>query len=304
LSASTLAPAGRDAELIAALVAWMAPAALVIWLCVIGLALLARRGGFSPRTGRLIVGAGVVIPVVLLTALVLYGLPVLPRVLALPPPGGLVIEVTGEQWWWRVRYHPPDGPAFDLANELRLPVGRRIEVRLRSADVIHAFWVPALAGKIDMIPGRVTRLALEPTQPGTYRGICAEYCGASHARMNFEVVVVGEASFGEWTRAQTLPAAEPTDPLAARGAEVFRTTGCGACHTIRGTPADGGLAPDLTHVGSRARLAAGLLPNTPDAAVRWIARTHALKPGAPMPAFDMLPPEDLEALARYLAELR
>jgi cytochrome c oxidase subunit 2 len=305
---SALTPAGREAETMADLFWGMAAGALLIWIAVIGLAayiIYFRTAAYSRRgANALIFGGGVALPTVVLAALLVYSLSALPGVLALPPSGGLVVAVSGEQWWWRVRYLLPDGAAVDLANEIRLPVGRRIELRLESPDVIHSFWVPSLAGKIDMIPGRINRLALEPTRTGTFRGACAEYCGASHAFMNFDVVVLEQADFDDWLRAQQQPAVPAAEPIAVRGETAFGANGCGACHTIRGTEADGVVGPDLTHVGSRLGLAAGTLPNERDQFLRWITRSHDVKPEALMPAFGMLPPGDLTALAAYLDGLR
>jgi len=305
---SALTPAGRDAERMADLFWGMAAGALIIWIAVIGLAayiIFFRKAAYSRRgANALILGGGVALPTVVLAALLVHSLSGLPHVLALPPAGGLLVSVSGEQWWWRVRYLLPDGAAIELANEIRLPVGERIELRLESPDVIHAFWVPSLAGKIDMIPGRITRLALEPTRTGTFRGACAEYCGASHALMNFDVVVLEQADFGAWLRAQQQPAMPAVEPIAVRGQAAFGANGCGACHTIRGTEADGVVGPDLTHVGGRLRLAAGALPNERDEFLRWIARSRDVKPGAHMPAFGMLPADDLIALAAYLDGLR
>jgi cytochrome c oxidase subunit 2 len=305
---SALSPAGRDAESIADLFWAMTAAALLIWIVVIGLAayiIYFRKAAYSRRgADALILGGGVALPTAVLAALLVYSLAALPQVLALPPAGGLIISVSGEQWWWRVRYLLPDGAAIDLANEIRLPVGQRIELRLESPDVIHAFWVPSLAGKIDMIPGRINRLALEPTRTGTFRGACAEYCGASHAFMSFDVVVLEQTEFASWLRAQQQPALPASEPVALRGQTAFGANGCSACHTIRGTPADGVVGPDLTHVGSRLSLAAGTLPNERDEFLRWITRSPDVKPDSHMPVFGMLPPDDLTALAAYLDGLR
>jgi cytochrome c oxidase subunit II len=155
-----------------------------------------------------------------------------------------------------------------------------------------------------MIPGRRNRLALEPTRTGVFRGACAEYCGTSHALMSFYVVVQEKADFAAWLEQQQAPAQPPVQALAKRGHELFLANGCGACHTVRGTPADGVVGPDLTHVGSRVSLGAGILPNEPDAFSRWIARTEEVKPGVHMPAFGMLPAEDLQALAVFLEGLQ
>jgi cytochrome c oxidase subunit 2 len=305
---SALAPAGRDAERIAELFTVMSIGAAVIWTAVVGLTLWVSRFHTKAQPERyanaLILGGGVVFPIVVLTALLFYGLAPLPHLLALPPPGQLTVAVTGEQWWWRVRYQPPGGPAFELANEIRVPVGERIELQLSASDVIHSFWVPSLAGKLDMVPGRVNRIAIEPTRTGTFRGACAEYCGASHSFMNFFVVVMERGAFDDWMRAEREDARPPADPVAQRGQTAFLANGCGACHTVRGTPADGTVGPDLTHLGRRISLAAGTASNTPGDLQRWIAATDRMKPGVHMPAFNMLNGAELAPLAAYLSGLR
>lgn len=305
---SALSPAGREAERIADLFWWMTAGAVIVWLAVIALAIYAVRARPEARNQRrdslLIIGGGVVVPTVTLTVLLIFGLAMLPPLLAPAPAGSLKIAVSGEQWWWRVRYQPPGGEAFTLANEIRLPVGEPVQFRLDSPDVIHSFWIPSLGGKVDMIPGRVTYLALTPSKTGVFRGACAEYCGSSHALMNFSVAVQEKEEFVRWLARQAEPAQPPADPLAAHGQELFLANGCSACHTIRGTPADGVVGPDLTHVGSRLSLAAGTLPNEPDAFRRWIAHTTDVKPEVNMPAFHMLPPEDLRALAAFLEGLQ
>lgn len=304
---SALDPAGIGAERIAGLFWWMAAGAVVIWLAVVALAVYAGRVEPGPhserRTKILIIGGGALVPTLVLGVLLSFGLAELPGLVAPAPEGSLRIAVSGEQWWWRVRYLPPGGAPFELANEIRLPVGEPAQFLLDSPDVIHSFWVPSLGGKIDMIPGRVTRLALEPTRTGTFRGACAEYCGDSHALMNFYVVVEEREDFDRWLEHQRAPARPPAGALAQRGRESFLANGCGACHTVRGTPADGVVGPDLTHVGSRVSLGAGILPNEPDDYLRWVARTDHVKPGVHMPAFGMLPPGELRALAAFLEGL-
>ena len=298
---STLAPAGQDAIDIARVFWIMAIGGGVIWSVVAALLLHAHRrhrGRWSDGAGiRLIVMGGVAIPVVVLAALLLSGLPVLSQQLAPAPADAWRVHVSGEQWWWRIRYEQRDGSFVELANELRLPRGQAAEVMLTSTDVIHSFWVPSLAGKVDMVPGRINRLTLEPLQAGTYRGVCAEYCGDSHARMSFVVQVVEPEEFISWLGAQASQAAVRALPL-------FTTAGCAACHAIRGTGATSTIGPDLTHVGSRLTIGAGTLPNTHDNLARWIANPHAVKPGALMPPFSGLPPGDVRALANYLRELR
>lgn len=284
----------------------MTGGATLIWLVVISLAVYATQFGRSAYNRRatlwLVIGGGVVFPVVVLTALLSYGLYLLqpPQVQA----NALRLEVVGEQWWWRVRYVPAEGEPIELANEIRLPVDRMAELHLQSADVIHSLWIPALGGKVDMIPGRTNRMFLEPQRTGTFRGACAEYCGTSHALMTFAVVVMEPAAFEEWLQQQAAPARSPEAAAAQHGQELFLANGCGGCHRVRGTPADGVIGPDLTHVGSRLTLGAGILPNEAETFERWIGHTDAIKPEVRMPSFDMLPAEDLASLAAYLSSLK
>lgn len=305
---SALETAARDADRIATLFWWMTIASALIWAFVIGLAIYAvyatPRGDERRRNRLLIVGGGVVFPTVLLGGLLAYGLTMLSDVLEPSPPGSLRVRVSGEQWWWRVQYLPASGKPVTLANEIRLPVGEAVEFELESPDVIHSFWIPALGGKVDMIPGRMTRLRLHARRTGEFRGACAEYCGTSHALMAFPVVVMPKAEFAAWLDGQARDATEPSEPLLIAGRDAFLANGCGACHAVRGTPADGAVGPDLTHVGSRLSLGAGTTPNDVPAFRSWIARTNELKPGVHMPAFGMLPPTDLGAMAAYLESLK
>jgi cytochrome c oxidase subunit II len=303
---SALDVAGRDAERIAHLFDVMMAGAILVWTAVVAAAIYAVRvkPAHTERDAKLfIIGGGVALPTVALGALLWYGLPVLPQVMALAPADALRIHVTGKQWWWRVQY--ADGNGFiETANELRLPVGQRVELQLSSPDVIHSFWVPSIAGKMDVIPGRITRLALEPTRIGVFRGACAEYCGTSHALMAFAVVVVDAAEFAEWLDAQAQPAQPPQDALTRDGHAVFLASGCTACHTIRGTAATGQIGPDLTHLASRLRIGAGTLPNTPSALATWIGQTDRVKPAVHMPAFRALTSDELTSLTGYLSGLR
>jgi cytochrome c oxidase subunit 2 len=304
---STLDPAGTDAELIAHLFMVMLIGSVIVWIAVVAAAVYAihvKVDTHSERDAKLfVIGGGVALPTVVLGALLWYGLPVLPQVMALAPQDTLRVHITGKQWWWRVQYATDDG-FIETANELRLPVGQRVELQLASPDVIHSFWVPAIAGKMDMIPGRITRLALEPTRTGTFRGVCAEYCGASHALMAFRVVVTDAQEFQSWLDAQARPAKAPVDAVAARGEAVFSENGCTACHTVRGTPARAQIGPDLTHVASRAEIGAGTLPNDRSTLAQWIEESERIKPGVHMPAFRGLTSEELTALASYLGQLR
>jgi cytochrome c oxidase subunit 2 len=282
----------------------MAAGAAVIWTAMVALTIHAARARAKPHSRReatlLIIGGGAVLPTLVLGVLLACGLSLLPELMAPAPEGSLKIAVSGEQWWWRIRYLPPGGEPIELANEIRLPLGEPVQLELESPDVIHSFWIPSLGGKMDMIPGRRTRLALHPTRTGRFRGVCAEYCGASHAFMGFDVVVEGKQDFARWLAHQATAATAPTHPAAERGQRLFLADGCGACHTIRGTPAAGVVGPDLTHVGSRESLGAGLLRNGPTELARWLASAEDLKPGVHMPSFGMLPPEDVRDLATYM----
>jgi cytochrome c oxidase subunit 2 len=261
-----------------------------------------RRDFFS--SSRLIVAGGLIFPTVTLTALLIYALPAA-GILTEPDADAVEIEVTGYQWWWEVRYRDGNGDvAFVTANEIRLPTGQPLMTRVDTADVIHSFWVPNLAGKIDMIPGRTNELTLQAARPGEFRGQCAEYCGGPHAKMAFYVVAEEPERFARWFERQKEPAREPEDPLLQRGREVFFSFGCGGCHAIRGTDAVGGLGPDLTHVGSRRTIGAGILDNTIENLETWIADSQRIKPDNPMPSFDFIEGEDLHALAAYLKNLQ
>ncbi|HEX6316246.1 MAG TPA: cytochrome c oxidase subunit II [Gemmatimonadaceae bacterium] len=305
---SALAPAGTDATRIAGLFWWMTGGAAVVWLFVIGLAAYYVRHAAGQRNHRrdrwLIIGGGVVFPTVTLTVLLIFGLAMIPPTVARAPEGSLLIAVTGEQWWWRVRYFRPGGEEIVSANEVRLPVHEPVQFRLDSDNVIHSFWIPSLGGKMDMIPGRITHLALRPTATGIFRGACAEYCGTSHALMAFYAEVMEKEAFERWLDHQARPAVPPEGAEAARGGELFQANGCGACHTVRGTTAVGQIGPDLTHVGGRLSVGAGILETNADRLRDWLARTAHIKPGVHMPEFGMLPDDDLRALASYLHGLK
>ena len=257
--------------------------------------------------GRLIFWCGAAIPSLLLFLLLAYALWLMPGLRPFAEagePAALRIEVTGEQWWWRVRYLTADMHDFALANELRIPAGRTVELQLKSADVIHSFWVPELQGKMDLTPGREDAMVIEADRPGTYRGQCAEYCGLQHARMAMLVIAEEQADFDAWVTGQQQPALEPVPREAALllGREVFMSSSCVYCHAIRGTPARGTLGPDLTHLASRQTLVAGQVPNTRGNLAGWITDPQSIKPGNLMPA-TFLEGERLQALLDYLESL-
>ncbi len=271
-SQSALAPMGPEAERIATL--W--------WVLFAG---------------------GIVFPIVTLTALLIYGMLVMRGGAAADAPAPLRLTTIGEQWWWRVIYRGPDGETFEAANEVRIPTGRRVDIALVAADVIHSFWVPNLAGKVDMIPGRTNRITIEADHPGVSRGQCAEYCGGAHALMAFNVVAMEPATFDAWLASEAGPAVLPDSPAEEQGRLLFLSSGCGACHTIRGTDARGVIGPDLTHLGGRTSLAAGILPNDANSIARWIEGNQHIKPENRMPPYAVFSNEQLAALGAYLAGL-
>jgi len=215
----------------------------------------------------------------------------------------LEIRVTGHQWWWRIEYRDPaTGRWIETANELHLPLGRTARVLLGSADVIHSFWVPNVAGKIDMIPGHQNVIDLTPRVQGWFRGQCAEFCGPQHAHMAFDVKVESAAAFDTWLTAQAANATAPADAIAARGQAVFAGP-CAECHVVRGSGATGRAGPDLTHFASRRSIAAGTLTMSRGGVQGWIAQPQAIKPGTSMPTVS-LNPADADAVSRYLMTLK
>jgi cytochrome c oxidase subunit 2 len=207
------------------------------------------------------------------------------------------VHVTAEQFWWRIAYETPDGRRIESANELHLPVDSSVEFVLTSTDVIHSFWIPALGGKMDAIPGRTNRLRLEPTKTGVYRGVCAEFCGASHALMSFPVVVHDAPQYASRLEVEAAPAEQ-------EGSDAFVTAGCGACHTVRGVTEAGSVGPDLTHLASRMSIAAGTLPNTRANLLAWLTTPDHIKPDARMPSYASLGEADVRAIVDYLVTLK
>jgi cytochrome c oxidase subunit 2 len=216
----------------------------------------------------------------------------------------MVIDVTAYQWWWNVEYqHPEPAQRVRTANELHLPLGRTVAIKLLGGDVIHSFWVPALHGKMDLIPGHSAVLWLRPDRLGVFRGQCAEFCGAQHARMAFSVVVEAPEDFERWIQAQRVTATPPASEAALRGQTIVQSGPCAMCHTVRGTSAGGRTAPDLTHVASRSTLASGTLPNTRDNLFAWLRDPQLIKPGNKMPTIGLSTGE-LDALVTYLEGLK
>jgi len=305
---SALEPAGEEAALVATLFWTMTIGGGIIWTGVVALALYAsrwKRQAISEKAAsRMIVWAGVVFPVTVLVALLSYALWLMPSLR--PFTGGeqakMRIDVVGNQFWWHVVYHLSDGSTVVSANEIRLPVGERVEFSLSSADMIHSFWIPALGGKMDLIPGRTNRLSLRATRAGTYRGQCAEFCGTSHALMAFPAVVMEQDDFDDWLRARS----RPSDGVEAGqdGQALFAREKCGECHRIDGTQAQGTSGPDLSHVGSRLTLGAGLMVNDAGTMARFIAHSSSIKPESQMPSYLHLSVEEVDAMAKWLKGLQ
>ena len=251
------------------------------------------------------------IPVALVLVVLVPTWQVIADTTASPPEGSMVVVAEAKQWWFEFTY-PELG--IVTANELHLEVDKPVHIALLAEDVIHSFWIPQLAGKVDMVPGHENDMWFTPNtvQEKAFLGQCVEFCGTSHANMRFRVFVHDEAGFQEWVENETSEAAEPTSELGQRGKELFMVSACVGCHTVRGVIAASDLAPDLTHVGSRTTIAAGILDNNFDNLVRWISNPDELKPGIDpdadsrfMPAFENeMPAEDIRAIAQYLSELK
>lgn len=301
---SPFAPASPDARAVANLFIGLLVLGTLLFLFVLGVMLFAalrrraRPGEPDPPPklgGHWLEIAWTVAPVIVLLIVFAWTIPTL---LNWPTPKDhrLSTVAVGHRYWWEFRY---PGSGATTANELHIPTNVDVEVQLQSADVIHSFWVPRLNGKQDLIPGRTNRLSLYADEPGTYLGQCAEFCGLEHAGMLLRVVAHPPAEFDTWLAAQQQPRAAPAGDLARQGQQLFFSQTCIDCHTIAGTDARGTNGPDLTHLGSRQTLAAGLLDNTPANVARWLENPQAIKPGALMPAFK-LSQNDVEALVAYL----
>jgi cytochrome c oxidase subunit 2 len=283
---------------------------VVIALVILGLFRRRKPADYNviAREGhgtRWIVIGGVITPAVVLVTLFFFVLTTLSST-AQPPKTNLAgsFAIIGHRWWWEVqRIDGTGSEKFVTANELHIPVGRPVRLELSSADVIHSFWVPQLAGKTDVIPGQVNKAWIEAKKPGIYIAQCAEYCGMQHAHMAMRVVAEDDASYMKWLSSQAAPVDTPVSVAARHGQDVFLSHPCAVCHQIRGTPAGGIVGPDLTHVGSRRTIGAGVLPNTEGNLAGWIANSQTIKPGNSMPPM-YLEAKDLHALVEYLRTLK
>lgn len=254
---------------------------------------------------RWMTGLGIALPAVILAAAFFFNLATMKAVASPREAYAATIQVTGRQWWWEITYQDSMTPsnAFATANEIHVPVGEPVRLELQTTDVIHAFWVPELGGKMETIPGRPSTMWLEASRPGVFSGPCSQYCGSQHAHMRVTVVAEPPATYRAWLASQRQSAAlDAADTLVTAGRLAFQSAGCATCHTVRGTDAGGSVGPDLTHLASRLTLAAGALPNTPGNLMGWIADAQDIKPGCDMPRM-MLAPHRMAALVAYLETL-
>lgn len=312
MESGSLDPQGPAAESMADL--WwlmlgLGAAVFVIFAVVLAVGLFRRRPpeGSEPddeapnRFGAWLIAGGVAVPLVIITIVFAATVHAMRAVPTTAPEGALVVEIVGHQWWWEVRYPDED---ITTANEMHIPVGRSIALRLSSVDVIHSFWVPALGGKMDMLPDRTNTLVLKADEPGAHVSRCAEFCGLQHTLMGMVVVAEPPERFNSWMAAQRQPAAEPSEARARLGQGVFLGAGrCASCHAVRGTAATATVGPDLTHFASRPTLGATPVPNTPQNRADWVDDPHAIKRGVAMPAAEVSR-EDLDAVLAYLGTLR
>lgn len=306
---SIFSSASSEAHEITTLTIYFIIASMSVLLTVIGLLIYvtvkfrARPGDSEPRqfTGnKTVEGFMIGIPMLLVGGFFYLTFTTMHNVL--PPADGLKPEVVirGHQFWWEARY--PSSDAI-VANEIHLPVGRKLLMHIEAADVIHDWWVPELGAKMDAIPGRTNHLWVTIRKPGVYEGACSEFCGAQHAWMRIRVVAQPEAEYQQWLKERGQNAISPTSPGAAIGKAFFNRETCGSCHRIRGTEANGNVGPDLTHFASRKTMLAGMMPNTRTNLRKWLENPQAVKPGALMPRF-IYPKDSINVLVDYLSTLK
>lgn len=315
---STLYPAGPAAHRIAS-VSWFMiilflAVTLIMW-ALIAIAVLKGKGTLEEHApvdmggGHAWVAVGgLIIPGIILFGLFVLGIQLLAS-FPIHNHGHAnmrpEIMIIGHQWWWEVHYLSND-PSQEAvtANEIHIPSGRPITIELRSQDVIHSFWVPALHGKVDLIPGHPNFVRVEAAHSGVYHGTCAEYCGAQHGHMRLLVVAEPPEQYEAWLQAQRQPGHKPVSDQAKMGEQVFLTGPCSMCHSIRGTLAGGRVAPDLTHIASREYIAANSYPNNNAYLESWVTHAQSMKPEAQMPNLPDFDGEHLRALVAYLRQLQ
>lgn len=317
---SALDPKGPKAAGVLHLTWFLVVTAAVVYVGVVAmLYYVLRRGSHSavdpePERGtgaienergmQTWVVAGTVLTTIILIGFVFVDLSTARSLSTVGGAAPLRIDVVGHQWWWEVKYPDPDPQNnIETANEIHVPVGRAVLIKMKSGDVIHSFWAPNLDGKKDLIPGHETVTWFRADTVGVYRGQCAEFCGYEHAKMAFYVVAEPRIAFERWLMQQRADASKPADSLAQEGERVFLSSSCAMCHSIAGTGAGSNNGPDLTHLASRRTIAAGTLPNTAANLESWILAPQVIKPGAKMPA-NQLDPQSLRALVAYLQGLK
>ena len=311
---SMIDPAGPKAQHVYEFWIFLVSVSVAV-LAVVLLALLAalfrRRRTAEPESARVhrdltrwvVAGVGTTFAIILVFLVIDFRLG---RANATPAGATpLTIDVIGHQWWWEIQYPDPVNVSnwIVTANEIHIPVGRPVILRMSSRDVIHSFWVPNLSGKKDLVPGKTTETWIQADSAGIYRGQCAEFCGLQHAKMALEVIAQSPAEFAHWQAQTRAPARAPADSLQEAGRLVFVAGSCSNCHTIGGTPAAGHVGPDLTHLSSRRTIAAASLPNTRGNLAGWILDPQRTKPGSAMPA-NSLDPDQLQSLLAYLEGLK
>ncbi len=310
---SALAPAGASAAEVAWLWWLMLGVCTTVFLLVVGAVLAALRHSHvhadrgqarGERRARFAVGAAVGVTVIVLVGLLVASIVTGRAIQAIDQRNAVALRITGYQWWWDVEYEDAV-PARHVrtANELHLPVGRPARIALVSTDVIHSFWAPNLAGKIDLVPGRTNVLWLRADRAGVFRAQCAEFCGVQHAHMALDIVVQPPEEFDAWLDARRRPAPAPATASATRGRQLVEDGSCALCHRIAGTSAGGRTAPDLSHVASRLTLGAGTIPNRRDALIDWLENPQRVKPGNRMPP-PGLSRADLDDVVAYMETLR
>lgn len=315
-SLNPVGPGASHIEFDFSLIFWITTAVYVITLIALVIAVSRKRHSLdvmpdplptdekSERRARRGVTAAVVVTVVLLFVMLIGSFETSRALGDMNKENALTIDVYGHQWWWEVQY--PNNEAYKIvetANEIHVPVGVPIRFKGTSRDVIHSFWAPNVNGKRDLMPGYDAEFIWQVDQPGRWRGQCAEYCGLQHAHMGFEIVAESKDQFAQWLTNQAKSAVEPATQQAVRGQQVFMTHACVLCHTIRGTSAGSRVGPDLTHLASRATIAAGTLPNTAGNLAGWILNAQSIKPGARMPP-NQLSGSELQDLLAYLETLQ
>lgn len=311
---SALDPQGPQAAHLADIIWLFIAVCAVVWvltMAALAAALVRRRAPRpdplridAPRERRawLVVGTAVVLTGLIVIALTALSFVAQRKLYAKSEPA-VTIKVIGKQWWWEVRYEDRPDRAFTTANEIVIPAGEPVTIKLAADDVIHSLWAPNLFGKMDLIPGQDNEIQFLAEKPGIYRGQCAEFCGLQHAHMSLLVIARPRSEFDAWREAQAAPATPPSDEQRKEGEAVFHAKGCAMCHTVRGTPAASPLGPDLTHFASRQTIASATLPMSRGNIAAWVIDPQGVKPGVNMPTM-RIDPEEIDPLVTFLEGLK